>query len=318
MKRLAWLLLLWSALASAEPVRLLFVGDIMLDDGPGRTIAAGGDPLGAYESLLRSADFRIGNLECPVAASGIPLDNKIFSFRADPQVMRVLRGRFEVLSVANNHSGDQGRAAFLETLGHLETNGIRAVGGGRDLATAHAPVLLEKHGLRIALLAYNEFKPRRFEAGANWPGVAWSEDSQVLADIRAARAAGADLVIPFMHWGWEREPEPSARQRQLARLMIDAGAAAVVGSHPHVTQGADMYRGRPIIWSLGNFVFDGFTLPAAKLGWLLTMTLDRHGVAAWETHAAQIDEAGTPTPLPDALTPCGRRGQAAVGSCRQP
>ena len=317
-KCLAWLLLLCSSLALAEPVRLLFVGDIMLDDGPGRTIAGGGDPFSAYDELLRSADFRIGNLECPVAASGVPLDNKIYSFRADPQVMRVLRGRFDVLSLANNHSGDQGRAAFLETLQHLAANGIRAVGGGRDLAAAHAPVLLEKHGLRIALLAYNEFKPRRFEAGANWPGIAWSEDSRVLADIRAARAAGADLVIPFMHWGWERETEPSARQRQLARLMIDAGAAAVVGSHPHVTQGADLYRGKPIIWSLGNFVFDGFELPAAKIGWLLALTLDREGVVTWETHAAQIDATGTPSPLPGARTPCGRRGQLAASDCRQP
>jgi hypothetical protein len=318
MKHYGWLLLLWTSLTFAEPVRLLFVGDIMLDDGPGRTIAAGGDPLAGFDALLRTADFRIGNLECPIAASGIPLDNKIYNFRADPRVMRVLRDRFDVLSLANNHSGDQGRAAFMETQAHLGAAGIRIVGGGQNLAAAHAPLMLEKHGLRIALLAYNEFKPRRFEAGANWPGIAWSEDSQVLADIRAARAEGADLVIPFMHWGWERETAPSARQQQLARLMIDAGADAVVGSHPHVTQGADLYRGKPIIWSLGNFVFDGFELPAAKIGWLLTLTLDRNGVMSWETRAAQMDEAGTPTPLPGAKTPCGRRGQSTVMDCVNP
>ncbi len=318
MKRFGWLLLLWGSLAFAEPVRLLFVGDIMLDDGPGRTIAAGGDPLAGFDDLLRSADFRIGNLECPIAASGIPLENKIYSFRADPRVMRVLRGRFDVLSVANNHSGDLGRAAFMETLAHLDAAGIRYVGGGPNLAAAHAPLMLEKHGLRIALLAYNEFKPRRFEAGANWSGIAWSEDSQVLADIRAARAAGADLVIPFMHWGWERETAPSARQRELARLMIDAGADAIVGSHPHVTQGTDVYRGKPIIWSLGNFVFDGFELPAAKLGWLLALTLNRDGVLHWETHAAQMDEVGTPTPMPGAMTPCGKRTQSRPADCRNP
>lgn len=318
MNRFVWLLLLWSSLALADPVRLLFVGDIMLDDGPGRTIAAGGDPLAGVDALLRTADFRIGNLECPIAASGIPLENKIYSFRADPRVLRVLRGRFDILSVANNHSGDQGRAAFMETLAHLDAVGIRHVGGGPHLAAAHAPLMLEKHGLRIALLAYNEFKPRRFEAGANWPGIAWSEDSQVLADIRAARVAGADLVIPFMHWGWERESAPSARQHQLARLMVDAGADAVVGSHPHVTQGADLYRGKPIIWSLGNFVFDGFVLPAAKIGWLLSLTLDRDGVVMWETRAVQMDEAGTPTLAPDAKTPCGRRGQSTVALCANP
>ena len=124
-----------------------------------------------------------------------------------------------------------------------------------------------KNGLRIAILGYNEYKPRSFEAGPNWPGVAWSEDSHVLRDIAAARAAGADIVIPFMHWGWERERQPSARQRRLARLMIDAGADAVVGGHPHVTQGDESYAGKPIIYSLGNFVFDGFdTGPSRPVG----------------------------------------------------
>jgi poly-gamma-glutamate synthesis protein (capsule biosynthesis protein) len=219
--------------------------------------------------------------------------------------------------VANNHAGDYGRAAFVETLAHLEAAGIRPVGGGRDLTAAHAPLWIERGGLRIAVLAYNEFKPRAFEAGPDWPGVAWSEDSQVLADIRAARAAGADLVIPFMHWGWEREPAPGERQRQLARAMIDAGADAVVGGHPHVTQGAEYYRGRLIVYSLGNFVFDGFESPEARRGWLLRLTLDRDGLHAWDTLAARMDEAGTPHPVPGALTPCGPAGTPRDGTVAQ-
>ena len=305
---LALLALLPAPPVAAQTLRLLFAGDIMLDDGPGRTIAAGGDPLAAFDELLRAADFRIGNLECPVAASGTPLDNKIFSFRADPAAMRVLRGRFDVLSVANNHSGDQGQAAFLETLRHVEAAGIRAAGGGANLAAAHRPVWLEKQGLRIALLAYNEFKPRRFEAGPDWPGIAWSEDSRVVADIRAARAAGADLVIPFMHWGWERESAPSDRQHRLARLMIDAGADAVVGAHPHVVQGHDQYRGKPIFWSLGNFVFDGFDPGPGRLGWLLLLEAGRGGVHGWEIVEAVIDGDGTPRPgARQKSMPAGRR-----------
>lgn len=311
----------WTAVASAAPgaaapVSLVFVGDLMLDDGPGRTIEAGGDPLAAWDPWLRGADARIGNLEVPIASTGTPLENKIFAFRAHPRVLRVLQGRFDALAVSNNHSGDLGPAAFLETLGHVRSAGITPFGGGRNLAEAHAPLWLERGGLRIAVLGYSEFKPRRFEAGATWAGVAWSEDSQVVADIRAARRAGADLVIPFMHWGWEREPQPDARQRALARLMIDAGADAVVGGHPHVTQGADVYRGKPIVWSLGNFVFDGFELPAARVGWLLQLTLDRRGVVSWHTVAARIDAEGTPTPDTTALTPCGRRGLPRVDTCR--
>jgi poly-gamma-glutamate synthesis protein (capsule biosynthesis protein) len=304
--------------AQADPVRLIFVGDVMLDDGPGRAIAAGRDPLMPFAALLRDADFTIGNLECPIATVGKPLDNKIFSFRADPRVVSLLKGRFDALAVANNHSGDYGKAAFLETLSHLERAGIPHFGGGRNLASAHAPLWIEQQGMRIAVLGYNEFKPRSFEAGAERPGIAWSEDSQVVGDIRAARAAGADLVIPFMHWGWEREPNPSERQRQLARTMIDAGADLVVGGHPHVTQGAEYYRGKLIVYSLGNFVFDGFDLPAAKRGWLLRLTLDRKGMVSWETLAAQMDDEGTPHPVPGALTPCGKRGDARVAECANP
>lgn len=299
--------------APAEALRLVFVGDIMLDDGPGRLIAAGGDPLARFARELADADYTIGNLECPIATVGKPLESKIFAFRADPRVVDRLKGRFDALAVANNHSGDYGKAAFVETLGHLSRAGIPSFGGGSDLSAAHSPLWIEKKGLRIALLSYNEYKPRSFEAGPDWPGIAWSEDSQVVSDIRAARAAGADLVIPFMHWGWEREPQPDERQRQLARLMIDAGADLVVGGHPHVTQGAEYYRGKLIVYSLGNFVFDGFDAPAEKRGWLLRLTVDRSGLLAWETVAAQMDEDGTPHPVPGAATPCGARGTARRG-----
>ncbi|HJW26830.1 MAG TPA: CapA family protein [Rhodocyclaceae bacterium] len=315
---LAAALFLHAGAGRAEPVHLVFAGDIMLDDGPGRTIAAGGDPLAAFAPLLADADYAIGNLECPIATGGKALDNKIYTFRAHPRVLEVLKGRFNALAVSNNHAGDYGKAAFVETLDYLEKSGIRSFGGGRDLAAAHAPLWIEKGGLRIAVLGYSEFKPRSFEAGPDWPGVAWSEDSQVVADIRAARAAGADLVIPFMHWGWEREPGPGERQRELARTMIDAGADMVVGGHPHVTQGAEYYRGRPIVYSLGNFVFDGFASPEARLGWLLRVTVDRQGVVAWDTVAARMDEAGTPRPAPGSQTPCGRAGDAEVRQCANP
>lgn len=299
----------------AQPgvVRLVMAGDVMLADGPGQTVANGGDPLALFDAALHSGDYTLGNLELPVATVGKPLESKIFSFRADPQVMRVLKGRFNALSVANNHSGDYGQAAFLETLQHLKNAGIEQVGGGHNLAEAHRPLWIRQNGLTIAVLAYNEFKPRSFEAGPDWPGVAWSEDDRVLADIQAARRAGADVIIPFMHWGWERERQPTDRQRQLARLMIDAGADVVVGGHPHVTQGVDTYKGKLIVYSLGNFVFDSFeNVPGGQTGWLLRLTLDKHGLVNWDTLTAQMDLAGTPHPVPGAWSPCGQARPTAA------
>lgn len=302
--------------AHAEPLTLIFAGDIMLDDGPGRLIEQGGDPLAPFAAILEQADYRIGNLECSVAETGAANPNKIYSFRARPAALRVLKQRFDAVGVANNHAGDFGREAFLETLRHLEQAGIAHFGGGKDLSQAHQPLWIERQGLKIAVLGYNEFLPRYFEAGPDWPGIAWSEDDQVIADIRAAKAAGADLVIPFMHWGWEREARASDRQRQLARRMIDAGAALVVGGHPHVTQDVETYKGRPIIYSLGNFVFDGFDEPEARRGWLLRLQLDPSGVLFWETIAAEMDGDGTPHPLHGIFTPCGRRDDNALTECQ--
>ncbi|MBI2307644.1 MAG: CapA family protein [Rhodocyclales bacterium] len=288
---------------AAPVVRLLFVGDVMLDDGPGRAIAAGRDPFADFADEFNQADVRIGNLETSIATSGSAVPDKVYAFRARPSVIERLHGRFDALSVANNHSGDYGPEAFLETLSLLEFAGIKAIGGGHNLAEAHAPYRVERSGLSIAILAYNEYKPRAFEAGPDWPGVAWSEDSHVLRDIAAARAAGADIVIPFMHWGWEGERTPSARQRELARLMIDAGADAVVGGHPHVTQGSETYAGKPIIYSLGNFVFDGFDTPAEREGWLLQLTVGANGVSHWRTIPAYLDADGLPRRNPPAPAP---------------
>ncbi len=283
------------AQASAGPtVRIAFVGDVMLADGPGREIASGRDPFEHVAARLRQADLRVGNLECVIARSGRALD-KPWTFRAHPRVLPVLKRHLDVVSVANNHVGDFGREAFVEMLGHLDASGIPRVGGGRDLAEAHRPLIIEKKGLRIALLAYNEFFPRSFEADAHQPGSAWSEDERVAEDIRRARSQHrADLVIPFMHWGTEDDPAANDRQRQLARLMIDAGADAVVGTHPHVVQDAEVHRGKPIVYSLGNFVFDGFESLEHRTGWMLFFTADRHGVREWHVEPVRTDLVGTP------------------------
>ena len=287
-----------SAPSPAGPaVTLAFVGDVMLADGPGRVIAGGGDPFAAVAQRLRRADVRIANLECVVARGGQALD-KPWTFRAHPRVLPVLRRHIDVVSVANNHSGDFGRVAFTEMLQRLDAVGLPHVGGGRDLRAAHQPRLIERRGVKIALLAYNEFFPRHFEAGHDHPGVAWSEDEQVVEDIRQARSVhGADVVIPFMHWGQEHEPVANARQRQLARLMIDAGADAVVGTHPHVVQDTETYRGKPIVYSLGNFVFDGFSSLDNRTGWMLFMAVGREGVRQWHTEPVRQDARGTPRPL---------------------
>ncbi len=299
-----------------DPVSLVFAGDIVLDDSAGEMIRGGGDPLASFDALFRQADIRLANLECVVATTGSAGD-KMYTFRAHPRVLGVLKRHFDALALANNHSGDYGRDAFAEMLGLMDQAQLGHFGGGHNLSEAHTPLILERKGLRIALLGYNEFMPRSFEADANAPGVAWSEDEQVVADIKKARSFyQADLVIPIMHWGWENELTSNPRQRHLARLMIDAGADAVIGGHPHVTQEIDHYQGKPIIYSVGNFVMKETDNANQRRGWVLRLLLDKQGVAAFDTRVANISMDGIPTLDATAASPCWQRDQTTVQMCQ--
>ena len=282
--------------AKGSSIRLAFAGDVMLDTLPGEAALRGEDIFAPIQEILARADVAVANLECAIGAVGRPVEGKPYAFRASPQVIPLLARHFQAVSVANNHTGDFGRDGFVETLQLLQGR-VAAFGGGRNRVEAHRPLLVKRRGVCLALLGYNEFQPREFEAGPDTPGVAWSDDRDVVADIAAARAAGADFVVPFMHWGWEGEPRPSRRQRRLARRMIDAGADLVVGGHPHITQGAELYKGRLIVYSLGNFVFDGFSTVAGRTGWLLSVVLDRSGVTEWEILTVTLDDRGLPHPV---------------------
>jgi poly-gamma-glutamate synthesis protein (capsule biosynthesis protein) len=285
--------------ASAATVRLAWMGDVMLADGPGRTIARGRDPFSSVTQDLKAADLRIANLECVIATGGTRAV-KPWTFRARPRVLDALRRHVDVVSLANNHSGDFGPDAFAQMLGRLQQAGLPYFGGGTDLRSAHQPAIIERQGLRIALLGYNEMFPRRFEAGPGRPGIAWADEEQIVADIRAARAQ-ADIVIPYMHWGQEHSDTSHARQRALARLMIRAGADAVVGTHPHVRQDTEIIDGKPVIYSLGNFVFDGFSDADNNTGSILWMTVTATGVKDWHLQSVHLDAAGTPHPVPVAV-----------------
>jgi poly-gamma-glutamate synthesis protein (capsule biosynthesis protein) len=321
MKRLSAIAI---ALAVASPVcareqslEITFVGDVMVAEEPGAMIARGVDPFAGVAKYLRSGNLRIANLECVIATRGTA-EIKPFTFRADPLTIPALARYFDGVSVANNHSGDFGKDAFAEQLNLLDAAQLPYFGGGRDLAAAHRPWIVERNGVRVAFLGYVEFKPRSFEASASRPGVAWSgEDEQVLRDIHSAREEfQADLVIPVLHWGWEDEGTPSERQRVFARRMLDAGADMIVGGHPHVTQGAEIYKGKPIVYSLGNFLFNGFDTEATTTGWLLEASAGKSGVRTWRTRVVRLAANGVPRLDENASSPCGDARSDVVRQCR--
>jgi poly-gamma-glutamate synthesis protein (capsule biosynthesis protein) len=276
-------------------VAVAFVGDVMLDNGPGHAIASGRDPFAACAEILLDADFTVGNLECVLGKGGKQV-LKEYSFRAASDSPRYLKRYFSALTVANNHAMDFGPEGLVECLRILAAEGIPQVGGGRDLAAARRPLLLERHGITIALVAANGFQAAKSAAGAATPGVAPLEEAAILADIAAARKT-ADFVVPLVHWGPELVSQPREADRELARKMIDAGAAAVIGGHPHVTQTVDVHAGAPIVYSLGNFVFDYYPVdPPEWTGWVAKLSFAKGKPVALETRAVVLDAAGLPRP----------------------
>lgn len=147
-----------SASAQTQDVAMVFVGDLMLAELPGKRIAQGHDPFEPFASVLNQSDIRIGNLECVISTIG-KAEDKPFTFRAHPRVLKLLKKHFDAVSLANNHTGDFGPAAFGQMLDFLTQAKIPFFGGGRDLQHAHTPMLFKRQGLTIAVLGYNEFFP---------------------------------------------------------------------------------------------------------------------------------------------------------------
>jgi poly-gamma-glutamate capsule biosynthesis protein CapA/YwtB (metallophosphatase superfamily) len=286
-----------------DTVSIVFAGDVMLDGGPGHAVVHGADPFAEFSTILQKADIAVCNLECVVAEGGTQV-LKNYTFRGPQQSIPLLKKYFTAVGLANNHTGDFGPDAFLEQLKMLKKAEIAYFGGGQNIKEAYHPLLLQRNGLQIALLAFNRFPPKAFMAGENKPGTAWLEETDVINAIKSAREEHhADIVVPYLHWGQEMEPSPTTEQKELARRLIDAGADAIVGNHAHVTQTVDVYKGRPIVYSLGNTVFDYYPVdPEVFTGWIVKLTFtkspDKITTTDLETFVLTIDKTGIPHPLP--------------------
>jgi poly-gamma-glutamate capsule biosynthesis protein CapA/YwtB (metallophosphatase superfamily) len=241
--------------ARNEPaLSLIAVGDIMLD-GRARPVVAerGADyPFAAVLPLLQRAPIVLGNLEGPFARVARRA-RRNHAYRVDPALARALqRAGITIVTLANNHLLDCGREGVLETLEALAQAGVAAVGAGVDEQAAHSPVIRRAGGLRVGVLGY--YWNRRCAARATLPGSAMDPPQALAADIGALRPQ-VDRVIVTFHWGVPYERQPSSADQAKARLAVDYGADVVIGHHPHIVQPAEVYRGRPIFYSVGNFAF---------------------------------------------------------------
>lgn len=233
---------------------LLAGGDIMLG-GRARTPVEerGIDyPLAAVRPLFRLSPIVMANLEGPFAATAKKVDRQ-FSYRVKPALAAALpRAGVNVVTLANNHLLDCGRAGVLETLDTLRKAGVSAVGAGTDERAAHAPVIMEARGRSIGILGY--YWNRRCAATGDLPGSAMDQLHQLEDDIRSLRSRADRIVVTF-HWGIPYERIPSAEDQAKARFAVECGADVVIGHHPHVLQPFEVHRGCPIFYSVGNLAF---------------------------------------------------------------
>jgi len=210
---------------------------------------------GAVQGLLSKADLSIANFENP-APNDFVYHPGGYRFSADPALIEGLKNAgIDWVSLANNHIGDSGARGIADTIANLDRWGIAHGGSGPNLAAARAPSMLQAGGIKVAVLGYDTIKPA-YGAGATTAGSNQMSAARVRADVAAARALGADLVVVFPHWGIEYTANPTAYQRALAHAAIDAGADIVIGNHPHWAGAVEVYKGKPTFYALGDFVFN--------------------------------------------------------------
>jgi poly-gamma-glutamate capsule biosynthesis protein CapA/YwtB (metallophosphatase superfamily) len=271
---------------TSRPVRirsryltLAAVGDINLGNGPGAYMRRYGYryPWRRVAPTLRAADIAFGNLECAVSRRGSPVP-KQFNFRGSPAALRRVASfaGFDALNVANNHSGDYGRRAFLDTLRFTRTFAMTPVGGGVNRARALRARVLTRHGLRVAFVGFSDRLPLSFYATSSRPGIAFASLPAIRRAVRRARRR-ADVVVATFHWGDELSHTPNARQRLFARTALHAGAHAVIGAHPHVLQPRRRLGSRIVASSLGHFVFSTGGGATSETG-ILRLRLSGRGV----------------------------------------
>ncbi len=281
--------------AQGTRIRIGFVGDLMQhreqrNDDFRRSYAL-------VAPHLRSLDLAVGNLEFPVDST-LPVgpDSGTVRFNGSTAHLDAIADAgFDVVQTANNHAHDRGRDGLLRTLEAVRGRGLKPVGTAATVERLRGdPVLLDVKDVRLAFRAYS-MPPNTYLDSAGRPGWAprdlpidaldfahWRDDDRAHGQalfreqVAQARAEGADLVIAMVHWGREYYLAPSADQRRAAHDLVDAGFDLVIGTHSHVLVPAEVYRGKLVAYSLGNFLART-TRPETAVGAVLDVELIKHG-----------------------------------------
>jgi len=293
------------------PLSLSAVGDVSLARKIRVYMDERGEdyPFRATASDLAETDLTFINLEAALSTQGTPVPGKGIWLRGRPESAQVLRQvGVDLINLANNHILDYDRPSLLETTEVLARQGFLCMGWGNDDRESRSPLLVDCRGRRLGFLGYTEYADifwhwdyqQTFEAKPGLAGVAQLRETDILQDISRWKDSVDGLVLS-LHWGPEYIPLPTPEHRALAHAAVEAGAAAVIGHHPHVTQAIEIHQGRPILYSLGNFIFDQrqwerVQSMIAELRWHADAQGDRFRVSELRCTPVVIHE-GQPQPV---------------------
>lgn len=281
----------------ANQITISITGDIMLSRGVQQYLDQYGYdyPYDEVKEIFLADDWTIGNLECPITARGNAADKtKRFIFRADAENGAALaQAGYDCLVLANNHTMDYFSEGLYDTMINLEQNGLEFAGAVEN-AAGNSSCIFEKNGIRVGLLAYSAFPPEGFFYNQDKPSVQYISTMDLTGmEKNIAALADCDFTIVYFHWGVEYLPYRSESQELMAKAAIDAGADFVVGAHPHVLQEAEVYNGKYIYYSLGNFIFDRQIPPGTDESMIVQLKITKDGLAEIEEIPVKI-EAGRP------------------------
>ncbi len=242
---------------TAAEVVIQAAGDVMIGGRWEKTLSKDGY-FHAFEKIapeLKKGDITLVNLEAPFTSRGREYTEKKYRFRVNPSAVTALkRAGITAVTLANNHIMDFGNTGLSDTIRLLDEQGIDHIGAGENLAAARKPLIKDIRGTKVGILGYSLVQPIEFWAGEKRPGTAPLLEKLLLEDIAKLKKQVSILIVT-VHWGEEGKTRLRPYQPRLAKMMIDAGADAVIGHHPHILQGVERYKRGIIFYSLGNFAF---------------------------------------------------------------
>lgn len=247
--------------SSTETVIISLAGDVFMDGSLKSLIDKNGTdyPWEKVKEYFQNDDITIINLETSITTRGEKWKDKLYNFRSDPKNLKAMKeAGVEVVNLANNHSLDYGYEGFLDTLDYLDRHEIKRVGGGKNKEEALQGAILEKKGVKVGVLGFSRVVPHvDWYATDKRPGIVGAYDAhinQILNRVKEMKD-DVDILVVSIHWGEEGSSMPRQKEIDLARKLVDNGVDIVVGHHPHVLQPIEIYKGKPIFYSLGNFIF---------------------------------------------------------------